>query len=63
MEHGYGERVEVRRKPVDDLRAAVAEQTPFFDTATEDFAVAMPRGGKGLPRGGWQIAHRLWGGG
>ena len=26
-----------------------AEQTPFFDTATEDFPVAMLRGGKGLP--------------
>ena len=25
MEHGYGERAEVRREPVDDLRAAVAE--------------------------------------
>ena len=30
------------------------EQTPFFDTATEDFAVAVLRGGKGLPAaGGW----------
>jgi hypothetical protein len=26
-----------------------AEQTPFFDTTTEDFPVAMLRGGKGLP--------------
>ncbi|MEH2191893.1 MAG: caspase family protein [Nostoc sp.] len=26
-----------------------AEQTPFFDTAMEDFAIAMLRGGKGLP--------------
>ncbi|MEH2144139.1 hypothetical protein [Nostoc sp.] len=26
-----------------------AEQTPFFDTAMEDFPVAMLRGGKGLP--------------
>ncbi|MEG5171421.1 caspase family protein [Microcoleus sp. B3-D7] len=26
-----------------------AEQTPFFDAATEDFPVAMLRGGKGLP--------------
>src|SRR4028118_824065 len=25
------------------------EQTPFFDAATEDFPVAMLRGGKGLP--------------
>jgi hypothetical protein len=30
-----------------------AEQTPFFDTATEDFPVAVLRGGKGLPAGGW----------
>jgi hypothetical protein len=30
-----------------------AEQTPFFDTAAEDFPVAMLRGGKGLPAGGW----------
>lgn len=29
------------------------EQTPFFDAATEDFAVALLRGGKGLPVGGW----------
>ena len=26
-----------------------AEQTPFFDAATEDFPVALLRGGKGLP--------------
>ncbi len=26
-----------------------AEQTPFFDTAMEDFPIAMLRGGKGLP--------------
>ena len=26
-----------------------AEQTPFFDAATEDFSIAMLRGGKGLP--------------
>lgn len=30
-----------------------ADQTPFFDTATEDFPVALLRGGKGLPKGGW----------
>ena len=31
-----------------------AEQTPVSDfTAAEDFAVAMLRGGKGLPAGGW----------
>ncbi|MDJ0799353.1 MAG: caspase family protein [Calothrix sp. MO_167.B12] len=28
-----------------------AEQTPFFDTAMEDFPVALLRGGKGLPKG------------
>jgi hypothetical protein len=35
-----------------------AEQTPFFDTATEDFPVAMLRGGKGLPAGGWEAVQR-----
>ncbi len=34
-----------------------AEQTPFFDTATEDFAVALLAGGKGLPTGGWAAAR------
>jgi hypothetical protein len=29
------------------------EQTPFFDLATEDFPIALLRGGKGLPAGGW----------
>ncbi len=29
------------------------EQTPFFDFATEDFPVALLRGGKGLPQEGW----------
>jgi esterase/lipase superfamily enzyme len=42
-----------------------AEQRPFFDTAAEDFAVALIRGGKGLPGGGWpsveQEAHRTIG--
>lgn len=33
------------------------EQTPFFDTAAEDYPVAMLRGGKGLPEGGWQAAQ------
>jgi uncharacterized caspase-like protein len=33
-----------------------AEQVPFFDTATEDFPVALLRGGKGLPGGGWEAA-------
>jgi uncharacterized caspase-like protein len=35
-----------------------AEQTPFFDTATEDFPVALLRGGKGLPTGGWEAVQR-----
>jgi hypothetical protein len=35
-----------------------AEQTPFFDTATEDFPVAILRGGKGLPAGGWEAVQR-----
>lgn len=30
-----------------------AEQTPFFDFATEDFPVALLRGGKGLATEGW----------
>ncbi len=30
-----------------------AEQTPFFDFATEDFAVALLHGGKGLATEGW----------
>jgi hypothetical protein len=34
-----------------------ADQTPFFDTATEDFPVAMLRGGKGLPSGGWEAVQ------
>ncbi len=33
-------------------------QTPFFDTATEDFAVALLRGGKGFLVGGWDAAKR-----
>jgi hypothetical protein len=33
-------------------RALGKEQTPFFDTATEDFPVALLRGGKGLSRVG-----------
>ncbi|WP_414622026.1 HEAT repeat domain-containing protein [Calothrix sp. CCY 0018] len=30
------------------------EQTPFFDFATEDFPVALLRGGKGLPEEGYE---------
>ena len=31
-----------------------AEQTPFYDWSTEDFAVALVLGGKGVPVEGWQ---------
>src|SRR5262249_33730419 len=37
----------------ESARALHGEQVPFFDTAAEDFAVALLRGGKGLPAGGW----------
>ncbi len=33
-----------------------AEQTPFFDTATEDFPVALLAGGRGAPKEGWPTA-------
>jgi len=34
------------------------DQIPFFDTATEDFVVALLRGGKGLSLGGWdEVKH------
>lgn len=35
-----------------------AEQKPFFDTAAEDFGVAMLLGGKGLPSGGWEAVQQ-----
>lgn len=35
-----------------------AEQIPFFNTATEDFSVAVLRGGKGLPVGGWDAIQK-----
>lgn len=38
-----------RTVPKSALTLRQAEQTPFFDTAAEDFAVALLRGGKGLP--------------
>ena len=43
-----------RTVPSTARRLYQAEQTPFFDTATEDFPVAMLRGGKGLPSEGWE---------
>lgn len=35
-------------------KIANAEQIPFFDTTTEDFPMALLRGGRGLPPGGWE---------
>ncbi len=43
--------------PVSARTLCHAEQTPFFDTATEDFAIAALRGGKGLPTGGWDAVQ------
>ncbi len=31
------------------------QQTPFFDFATQDFPVALLRGGKGLPAAGYDV--------
>ncbi len=39
-------------------RECNAEQTPNFDFKTEDFPVAVLRGGKGLPPGGWAAVQR-----
>jgi uncharacterized caspase-like protein len=33
------------------------DQVPFFDTATEDFPVALLRGGKGVPARGWNAGE------
>ncbi len=46
-----------RAVPDSARRLCGAEQTPFFDTATEDFPVAVLRGGKGLPAGGWEAVQ------
>jgi hypothetical protein len=40
--------------PASASRLCQAEQVPFFDTAAEDFAVVVLRGGEGLPIGGWE---------
>ena len=45
-----------RTVPASALQMHSADQVPFFDTATEDFPVALVRGGKGLPTGGWDAA-------
>ena len=42
-----------RAVPISAVKMHSAEQVPFFDTAAEDFPVALLRGGKGLPTGGW----------
>ncbi|NES19568.1 MAG: hypothetical protein F6K41_11725 [Symploca sp. SIO3E6] len=39
--------------PASAKQLCQAEQTPFFDFATEDFPVALLHGGKGLPQQGW----------
>jgi len=44
--------------PVNARNLCQAEQTPFFDTATEDFPVARLRGGKGLPSEGWEAVRQ-----
>ena len=49
--HYLGEAVSVSAQ-----RLHQAEQVPRFDMDTEDFAIALLRGGKGLPSGGWQSA-------
>ena len=42
-----------RAVPESAWRLRRAVQTPFFKFETEDFPVAVLRGGKGLPTGGW----------
>ena len=44
--------------PESARRDCHAEQTPWFDTAAEDFPVALLRGGKGLPAGGWAAVRQ-----
>lgn len=46
-----------RAVPDSARRLCGAEQTPFFDAATEDFPVAVLRGGKGLPAGGYDAVQ------
>lgn len=43
-----------KQVPVSARQMQNAEQIPYFDTVTEDFAVALLRAGKGLPDGGWE---------
>jgi hypothetical protein len=39
--------------PASVKQMCAGEQVPFFDTATEDFPVALLQGGKGLDEDGW----------
>lgn len=48
-----------RTVPDSARRLCAAEQTPFYDWSTEDFPVALLRGGKGLPAEGWQADEAL----
>ncbi len=48
-----------RTVPERARRLCAAEQTPFYDWSTEDFPVALLRGGKGLPAEGWQPGEEL----
>lgn len=45
-----------RAVPVSARQMHSADQVPFCDTAAEDFPVALLKGGKGLPAGGWDAA-------
>lgn len=40
--------------PASAQRERQVQQTPFYNCATEDFAVALLQGGKGLPSQGWE---------
>ena len=44
--------------PESALKLCQAEQPPFVDTATEDFPIAVRRGGKGLPGVGWEAIQQ-----
>ncbi|MGL4554066.1 MAG: caspase family protein, partial [Gemmataceae bacterium] len=46
-----------RAVPASARQIGGADQVPFFDTVAEDFPVALLRGGKGLPAGGWDEAR------
>jgi hypothetical protein len=47
-----------RAVPESALALCGAEQDPFFDMAAQDFPVALLRGGKGLPPGGWRSVEK-----